>query len=469
MVQDATQLALAIREGRTDARAATEATLAAVVAWADLGAVCWSDPMRARRQAAGFDALAPGDPVRAAPFAGVPTLAKDLGGPFAGLPVAAGSALFPRDDATADSDLAERFRAAGLLPFGLTTSPEFGLSLASEPAIGPVAKNPLDPRLSPGGSSGGAAAAVAAGIVALAHATDAGGSIRVPAAACGLVGLKPGRGVMPGGPDFGNNLCGIASELAVCRSVRDASAILAATAGAARGPFPPVAPATPPEGVLRIGVLTDTGPAAPTDALRVEAVEQAARALERDGHRLVPLSSAALMPLAGASDRAFAAIVSVNLAEMADRLTLDEDLAEPMTRAAIAMGRRMSGPALWATMNAMVLVSRDLWRVFDGIDALLTPMLTTAPRPVGWMPTDHSDTEAHFAVMAGFAPLAALANVSGFPAITLPFGADAAALPLPVQILAPMGAEALLLSLASRLEAEDRWQHRFPVAGLPDV
>jgi amidase len=147
----------------------------------------------------------------------VPTLAKDLGGPFKGLPVAAGSRLFKRDSGDADSELAARFRAAGFCLFGLTTSPEFGLSLASEPTIGPVCRNPHDRSRTAGGSSGGAAAAVAAGIVSTAHATDAGGSIRVPAACCGLVGLKPSRGAMPAGPSFGNHLGGIASEFVVTR------------------------------------------------------------------------------------------------------------------------------------------------------------------------------------------------------------------------------------------------------------
>ena len=172
MISDATALSDAIRAGRQSAAGAMDASLAYAELWRGIGAASDCRPALGRQAAAAFDALPPADARRSAPFGGVPTLAKDLGGPFRGLPVRAGSRLFGGEAEAEDSDLAIRFRAAGLVPFGLTTSPEFGLSLASEPAAGPVCRNPLDPDLSPGGSSGGAAAAVAAGIVAIAHATD---------------------------------------------------------------------------------------------------------------------------------------------------------------------------------------------------------------------------------------------------------------------------------------------------------
>jgi amidase len=126
----------------------------------------------------------------------------------------------------------------------------------------------------------------------------------------------------------------------------------------------------------------------------------------------------------------------------------------------------LSAIDLWRSLNAMVIVSRDLWRLFDDIDCLLCPILSSAPLPIGSFPSDHRDVDLHFERMAAFAPLAALANASGFPAITLPYGSDALGLPLPVQLMAPMGGEALLLQLAARLEQDRRFQHRFPVAGL---
>ncbi len=458
---DATALAETIFAGRLTAAEVMEASLAAAGRFAALGAIAWSDPQKGRQSAEAFDAL-PAER-KALPFGGVPTLAKDLGGPFEGFPVSAGSKMLPRRGGMADSDLAARFRAAGFCLFGLTTSPEFGLSLASEPAIGPMSRNPLDPALSSGGSSGGAAAAVAAGIVSIAHATDAGGSIRVPAACCGLVGLKPGRGAMPGGPGFGNHLGGIATELAVCRSVRDAERAFSALSGNARGPFPPPVQGAVPEGGLRIGVLLEAGA---TDPARLEAVEAAARSLEAAGHTLHPIRWVDVEQMIAASNRAFADVVAINLAEVAERLSADFSNTEPMTQAVLARGQSLRGTEVWRLMNAMVFVSRDLWRLFEGIDCLLTPMLASAPKPVGSFPTDHADTDLHFQRMVAFAPLAALANISGFPALTLPFGADRAGLPLPVQLVAPMGSEALLLHLGRHLESEERWQHPFPIAGL---
>lgn len=468
MEGDATALRHAIVSGRLSAAEAMENAIAAAAHWSSLGALAAIDPELGRDAARRIDALPPAS--RAAlPFGGVPTLAKDLGGPFAGLPVAAGSRLLERStlDRGEDGDLARRWRGAGLCAFGLTTSPEFGLSLASEPAAGPPCRNPLAPDRSPGGSSGGAAAAVAAGIVPIAHATDAGGSIRVPAAACGLVGLKPGRGAVPGGPWHENHIGGLASELAVCRSVRDTAAIFAAVSGATRGPFPPTAFAPAPIASLRIGLLAETGAAMPTEPARAAAVEDAARALERAGHRVGTLSLAAIEPLALASGRVFAGMVAVNLAEALGRAGADPSRAEPLTRSVVLRGRAMSATDIWALSREMVLVSSRLAAVFDAFDCLLVPMLAAAPKPLGAFPTDHDDAEGHFGRMLAFAPFAPLANVAGAPALTLPFGADADGLPLPVQLIAPMGHEATLLALAAYLEAQDRWRHRFPVAGLP--
>ncbi|MBS1183878.1 MAG: Amidase, partial [Proteobacteria bacterium] len=167
------------------------------------------------------------------------------------------------------------------------------------------------------------------------------------------------------------------------------------------------------------------------------------------------------------SARLFADIVAVNLAVLSQTPGIDFSLAEPMTQAFAARGGALSATALWRSQTAGVLVSRDLWRLFDQVDVLLTPMLATPPPPVGSFPADHEDTDLHLRRMTSLAPLAALANVSGFPALTLPFGADADGLPLPVQLMAPIGADRRLLSLAATLEQEGRWHHPFPVAGLP--
>ncbi|WP_319519206.1 amidase [uncultured Martelella sp.] len=465
MQADATTLAVALGKGEMTARQAMETSLAASASWAELGAVIRVDAEKGRAAADRFDACSAAEKAEM-PFGGVPTLAKDLGGPFAGFPVHAGSNALEGADGEADSDLAARFRDAGFCLFGLTTSPEFGLSLGCEPEKGPICRNPLEPSLSPGGSSGGAAAAVAAGIVAIAHATDAGGSIRVPAACCGLVGLKPSRGAMAAGPGYGNYLGGIATELAVCRSVRDASAIFTAVSGNARGPFPSPAFAAPETAGLRIGLLAEAGDDAPADPQRLVALEEAAKALETRGHTICPLRWRDIEKPARAAADAFAGIAAINLAETADRFALDTTKTEKMTQAVIARGRKMSGADVWSLVNDIAFIARDFRQVFDRVDALVAPMLTTAPKPLGAFLTDHSDIDAHFERMRAFAPLAALANLSGFPAITLPFGADSRRLPLPVQIFAPMGAEATLLALADTLEREERWSHPFEIAGL---
>ncbi|AJD46042.1 amidase [Rhizobium sp. SEMIA 4085] len=468
MRRDATDLAQAIRNGGLTSVDAMQASLASAGDHKTFGTIAHLDEALGMASAEAVDQERRVKPGRfaARPFAGVPTLAKDLGGPFEGLPVTSGSRLFKRAGSEPDSDLASRFRAAGFCLFGVTTSPEFGLSLASEPAAGPICRNPLDPARTPGGSSGGAAAAVAAGIVAIAHATDAGGSIRVPAACCGLVGLKPSRGAMPAGPSFGNHLGGIASELAVCRSVRDTALIFDTLRGKAKGPFPDPETAADRGGRLRVGLLAETGSKYPTDSKRLEAIKDAALTLEADGHHIVPLGWAEFEQSVDASGRALGDIIAVNLATFIDTLGLDISRAEPLTQAFIERGHALTGPTLWASLNGAVHTSRALWTIFDRVDCLLMPMLAKAPLAIGSFPFDHGDTELQLERMAAFAPLASLANISGFPALTLPFGTDADGLPLPVQIMAPMGHEPLLLSLAARLEAEERWQHRFPVAGL---
>ena len=466
---DAIAFAARIGTGAFDCTEAMKAAISAARAKDALGAICHLDEDLGLANAAALDREYRDNPAifSVRPFAGVPTLAKDLGGPFKGLPVRAGSHLFDGMlDPSADSDLADRFRQAGFSLFGLTTSPEVGLSLASEPMCGPVCRNPLDPSRTAGGSSGGAAAAVAAGIVAIAHATDAGGSIRVPAACCGLIGLKPSRGAIPGGPGFGNHLGGIASELAVCRSVRDACAIFDALHGKPAGPYAEPALDRNERPRLRIGLLTDTGSDFPTEAARQQAVEAAARDLEGDGHEIVIVDWQRLEASVIASAAIFADIIAINLAWLVASFHLDLSKAEPLTAAFAVRGARLAPTALWQSLSTMPHVSYDVWHLFDDIDCLLTPMLATAPLPIGSFPTDHQDTDLHLNRMARFAPLACLANISGFPALTLPFGSDADGMPLPVQLLTPMGREPLLLALASRLEAEQRWTHPHAIAGL---
>jgi len=454
-LHDAWALAQHIGRDGTRALAALEASIEAARTHASLGAVSRLDPEPARRRIE--------EAVRCPSrhLTGVPTLAKDLGGPFLSLPVRAGSRAVPLAPVE-ESELGFRLRSVGLNAFGTSTVPEFGLSLGCEPAAGPIARNPLDPSRTPGGSSGGAAAAVARGIVAIAHATDAGGSIRVPAACCGLYGIKPSRGAVPGGPDFTNLMGGLASESMLCRSMSDLCRVFHDIVGG-DGLFPE--PALP--GALeapRIGVLL---PPDGIDEERLNVLEDAARVLSPASAGPVHIDPRHVEPLLADSAEVFDRMVCASLASLCETLALDESLMEPLSRAVAARGRAMGVTRLWAAFDLMARVACRTAALFDTIDVLVLPMLSRSPPPIGHFPTDHDDVEAHWQRLRRFAPNATWANVSGCPAISLPCGRDAHGLPLPVQLMARVGADRTLLRTASRLDQEGRWQQRFAVAGMP--
>ncbi|WP_158817694.1 amidase [Methylocapsa sp. S129] len=467
---DGLGLGAAIGAGATTAVAAMEAAVERARASEHLGAVTHLSPGLGLARAAAIDAGLRRGPANAAaqPFLGVPFLMKDLGAAAKGLPLICGSRSIAPQLAQADSELAARFWNSGLAPFGVTTTPEFGLALSSEPAIGPVARNPLDPSLTPGGSSGGAAAAVAAGIVALAHATDAGGSIRVPAACCGLVGLKPSRGAIPGGPAFGNHLSGLATELVVSRSLRDAAAALDRCAGAGQGPFPdpdlggPVLASLDeaPEG-LTIGVCVDAGATA-VAAANSDAIRHAAEVLRRAGHKIVDVDSKLLGKLARDAEMVFGRVICVNLAGFLDDLSN----VEPLSAAVVRRGRLISARELQATEMIAVQIAHAMWRLFDEVDVLMTPMLSGPPPPIGSFPMDHEDVELQWRRMAAFAPFATLANVAGVPALSIPHG-EADGLPLSVQLIGPMASDGLLLRLARQLQTATPWRFKTTIAGWP--
>jgi amidase len=465
LAKDGLELASAVRQGRVTAGALLDiAVERAEKLNPALGALCNLN------EAEGRAALAQ---LRLdGPFVGVPFLMKDLGSPAAGFPTVAGARYFARHAraAATDGDLTARMRQAGLVIFGKTTVPEMGLNLTTEPAIGPRVCNPWDGRFSAGGSSGGAAAAVAAGIVPLAHATDAGGSIRVPAAACGVLGLKPSRGLIPQGPDFGNLLLGLASELVLSRSVRDSAAMLDACAGAPLGPYAPPMLAGPALATLdrtlprlRIAMI-DEGPLdAPVTAERSQAVAEAARLLESAGHHLEPIDAATLDFERGASARFFARTISASLAVLVadlDPAPASDDF-EPITRAAIASGQRLSAATLTTAAREAALVSHSLAQRFLSIDAILTPMLADAPPLLGSFATDGDDIDGHFVRMGALAPYALLANAAGVPAISVPRGLDSSGLPLAVQFIAPLGGDVLLLQIARFFERAAPWSFPF--------
>ena len=379
----------------------------------------------------------------AGPFAGVPFLGKDLGSAAKGLATAGGSAALRRrlSDPDQDSALFRRFRAGGLVPFGLTTVPEFGLALTSDPA-----RNPFDRGLSPGGSSGGAAAAVAGGLVAIAHATDAAGSIRVPAACCGLVGLKPSRGAVPGGPDFGNHLMGLASELVLARSVRDVTTAFRLATGQAQSPCGdpvPVAFSSPQRVAL---CLPDRCGAAQQGAARAAALALGTLGVQIEEW---PAPDA----FGATAGRLARMVLTASLAEWMAAMGVADDELSPIAAAIAAQGRALPATALFAASREMAQLSGAVWQMFDRVDVLLSPVLSGPPPALGAFDMTQADPAAHFAQMEATAPNAALANVAGCPALVLPFGTDAAGLPLGVQLMGPIGSDLALLALGARLAA----------------
>jgi amidase len=438
---------------------------------------------RARGQAETFDALPSASQLRSAPFAGVAFLLKDLGCNVAGLPVTSGNRA-ARDTppvAANDSNLTARFHDAGLITLGRTNSPEFGSLPVTEPTAYGATRNPWDTGRTPGGSSGGAAAAVAAGMVPIAHASDGGGSIRIPAACCGLVGLKPSQGRVSMGPERDES--GLSTQLCVSRSVRDTARMLDAVHGPGVGDSV-IAPApsrpyaqelgTDP-GRLRIGML-DRHPIVGTlhdDC--VTAVRSAATLLEGLGHDVSlghpPILEDAEFPRRfGAMWATLMAVGIESLGQSIGRpLTADD--VEPVNWAQRQFAEQLSA-SQYATALAAVGQYRRLVQGWwaDGWDLLLTPTLAAPPLPIGGLYGDQGDdvdpaNPAGPMTRAGrFVAFTPQFNASGQPAISLPLHWNDDGLPIGVQLVAAYGREDLLIRIASQLETAAPWAHRLPSA-----
>jgi amidase len=465
---DATALAQLVRSGEVAPRELVEAAIERVEALnGELNAVI--HPL--------FEKALETDPVDG-PFRGVPTVIKDLVCTTAGDPHHEGM-RFLRDlgwRADQDSWLARRFREAGFVFVGRTSTPELGILPTTEPeAYGPC-HNPWDPSRSPGGSSGGSAAAVAAGMVPIAHASDGGGSIRIPASACGLVGLKPSRGRVSMAP-LGDFASGLATELVVSRSVRDAAAVLEWVADPPPGePYvaPPRERAYTEEvgadpGRLRIGLMSQApGGEIEVHADCVYAVEEAGRLLESLGHTVESSYPAALddqeyVPAFLIRWTSGAAAV-LDFWSMRTGKPIGPDDVEPLTWALAEQGRTHSGPDYLGAVGYAQLVTRavaDWWA--GGFDLLLTPTLALPPAEIGWMGTGREENAMLPIVRATpYAIFTAGFNASGQPAISLPLHWSDEGLPIGVQLVAAYGREDLLLRIASQLEEARPWAERRP-------
>jgi amidase len=426
------------------------------------------------------------------PFAGVPFLLKDLHQEYAGVPSAGGCRALADVPAAAHATVVERWLGAGLVIFGKTNTPEFGAKAVTEAALYGPARNPWDLARTPGGSSGGTAAAVAAGIVPVAGASDGGGSIRIPAACCGLFGLKPGRGLVPAGPRASERLHGLSTNGVISRSVRDTAMMLDLLAGAdAVSPFAPASPERPfLEEVgrdpvrLRIGFLYRSAINPQPHVEAVSAVRDAASLLEGLGHHVeevsAPHDDAALA-------RDFLSIWFAHIAaDVADvkRLTgCDDSGFEPDTLVMAALGRHSGAAELSAALERRHEHIAALARFHTDYDLLLTPTLAEPPPNVGALDTPaflrpitslllRTGTAGLLSRVGvidkmisdnlGWVPFTQLANLTGRPAMTVPLHWTPESLPLGVQFVAPLRGEGTLLRLAAQLEQARPWSERRP-------
>ena len=475
---DATGLAALVRAGEVTPSELVDAAIARIEAVdPQLNAVIHPRFDRARHEAARIGA----GPV-AAPFAGVPFLVKDITCHQAGEPFHEGM-RFLRDRrwrASSDSYLAARFKAAGLVTVGRTNAPELGIVPTTEPVAYGATRNPWDRARSPGGSSGGSAAAVAAGLVPAAHANDGGGSIRIPASACGLVGLKPSRGRTSLGPDASFSAL-VVCEHVVCQTVRDCAGFLDAVAGPMPGdPYVAPPPARPwseevgaAPGRLRIGLMTTApGGLAAVHPDCATAATETARLLETLGHDV----EAAHPPALDLPDWAahfislWSAGVALGLESWSVRTgePLTAADVEPLTWALAELARALPTPALLRSLDWLLRTTRLVagwWQPPDGsrgFDLLVTPTLAEPPVLLGTFDSPPDNPLAGFMRAAAFTPFTPPFNVTGQPAISLPLGWTGDGLPVGVQLVAAYGREDRLLRVAAELEQECPWANRRP-------
>jgi amidase len=408
------------------------------------------------------------------PFRGVPILFKDLGCPVAGEPTAFG--IGPLRDLAwpVTSYLAEQFRAAGFLPLGRTNVPELGTTVTTEPRSFPPARNPWDPAHSTGGSSGGSAAAVAAGMVPVAHANDGGGSIRIPASECGLVGLKPTRGRVSQGPLTGEAWAGGVIDGVITRTVRDAAGVLDVISKPMPGD-PYYAPPWPhvlahevgaDPGRLRIGVLDRPAAEGYLDDPQCRAaVAGAARLLESLGHHMDESSPAAMFEPEFL--RHFNAIIAADAEatfqafELLLGRPIGEDEIEPRNAAYRRSGQALGAVPYLAARTWFGMWARRMAGWWNDHDLLLTPTLGAPPPELGWFTADGPDREG--ARIASFIPYTAQFNMTGQPAISLPLYWTPSGLPVGVQLVAAYGREDVLIQVASQLEQAAPWDERHPL------
>ncbi|NPC95614.1 amidase [Nocardioides sp. zg-DK7169] len=426
-----------------------------------VGAFVTLTPDRARRAARDLGPGVPGPGEATGPLYGVPTAIKDLN-LTAGVRTTFGSAAYDDHVPEVSDAVTLAIEAAGLVSLGKTNTPEFGSPCYTEPDVAPPAVTPWDRTRTAGGSSGGAAAAVAAGLVPLAQGSDGGGSIRIPASCCGLVGLKPSRGRISGYPMYGDPI-GLGTAGSIARTVRDAAALLDVLAGRRAGD-PSWAPA--PGGSFlaacdrepgRLRVARFVAPViseVSVDPECVRAWEYASRLLESLGHEVedvaVPLPPEAVPVF----ETCWAVLTALSTAP-AGR----EDRLRPLTRWLTERGRAVSGPEFGLAIGALRRYAAEALVALAPYDLVLTPTLASPPVPVGAL-RDDADPERDFEAQKAFTPWTSAWNVTGMPAVSLPLHWTPDDLPVGVMLAARPAEEELLLSVSAQIEAAAPWAHR---------
>jgi amidase len=416
----------------------------------------------------------------AGPFRGVPFLFKDIGAALAGQPLHLGTRILKEIDfhAPVDTYLGRRFRDAGFVTVGKTNTPELGILPTTEPAAYGPTRNPWDLDRTPGGSSGGAAAAVASGMVPIAHANDGGGSIRIPASHCGLVGLKPSRQRISEGPLVGDNISGLTAELVVARSVRDVASVLDAVHGPAPGdPYvapPPTRPyvdeldAEP--GQLRIALITSSAAEIEIDPTVIEAARKAGALAESLGHAVSErsLAEATFGDTDGLVENfmvrweAGQAATIATLERVIGRPVTSADV-EPLTWVLAEAGRRHGAGEYLTAVAQHQLLARVIGGWLDSeFDLLLTPSAGEPPPPLGSYDDSGPDPMAAIRRAWPTAAFSGIFNATGQPAISVPLHWTDGGLPVGVQLVAALGREDLLIRVAAQFERAHPWADRTP-------
>ena len=408
------------------------------------------------------------------PFAGVPFLMKDLLAEYAGVRFTGGSAFVDgRYTPETDSELTRRLRRAGLIVIGKTNTPELGILPTTEPRLFGPTRNPWNLGRTAGGSSGGSAAAVAAGMVAMAHANDGGGSIRIPASCCGLFGLKPTRGRNPLGPHYGDLLSGLVVEHAVTRSVRDSATLLDVTAGPDLGdPYAAPPPERPygeevsrPPGFLRVAFTSSAATGVAVHADCVRAVREAATLCADLGHDVTEATPALA---ADTITQAFLTVWSAGTAWSIDDWARRTDQTpsperfEPLTWGLYEMGTGRRAADYLLAIQDLQRVARQIAHFFVQYDVWLSPTLAEPPPSLGSFDAAPDNPMQGLLRAMQFVPFTPIFNATGQPAMSLPLFWNQENVPVGVQFAGRFGDEATLFRLAAQLEQARPWAGRWP-------